>query len=188
MDDFDNFLEAFGSRGPNEWETACETWGTNPTSVLTLIDRMRLTDPQNSPSVRALELSKKREATTSNARTELKGLGSWLFEKALHSSILFSQARERSKTTIVDLIHVARLITRELANRTAEQRDNAELIDLWFILESELDEFIEREIKPLERDNLQFFDYRRTSANRLGEWWEADQRMGSLASGDEETG
>ena len=143
MDDFDNFLEAFGSRGPNEWETACETWGTNPTSVLTLIDRMRLTDPQNSPSVRALELSKKREATTSNARTELKGLGSWLFEKALHSSILFSQARERSKTTIVDLIHVARLITRELANRTAEQRDNAELIDLWFILESELDEFIE---------------------------------------------
>ena len=143
MDDFDNFLEAFGSRGPNEWETACETWGTNPTSVLTLIDRMRLTDPQNSPSVRALELSKKREATTSNARTELKGLGSWLFERALHSSILFSQARERSKTTIVDLIHVARLITRELANRTAEQRDNAELIDLWFILESELDEFIE---------------------------------------------
>ena len=28
----------------------------------------------------------------------------------------------------------------------------------------ELDEFIEREIKPLERDNLQFFDYRREHA------------------------
>ena len=143
MDNFDNFLEVFGSRGPNEWETACETWGTNPESVLTLIDRMRLTDAQNSPKVRALELSKKRETATLNARKELKGFGSWLFGKALHSSILFSQARERSKTTIVDLIHVARLITRELANRTAEQRDNAELIDLWFILESELDEFID---------------------------------------------
>ena len=143
MDNFDNFLEVFGSRGPNEWETACETWGTNPASVLTLIDRMRLTDAQNSPKVRVLELSKKRETATLNARKELKGFGSWLFEKALHSSILFSQARERSKTTIVDLIHVARLITRELANRTAEQRKNAELIDLWFILESELDEFID---------------------------------------------
>ncbi|GIR36679.1 MAG: hypothetical protein CM15mP49_20640 [Actinomycetota bacterium] len=48
----------------------------------------------------------------------------------------FSQARERSKTTIVDLIHVARLITRELANRTAEERGNAELIDLWFVLKA----------------------------------------------------
>ena len=143
MDNFDHFLETFGSRGPNEWETACETWGTNPSSVLTLIDRMRLTDAENSPKVRALELSKKREAATLDARKELKGFGSWLFEKALHSSVLFSQARERSKTTIVDLIHVARLITRELANRTAEQRKNAELIDLWFILENELDEFID---------------------------------------------
>ena len=143
INNFDHFLEKFGSRGPNEWETACETWGTNPSSVLTLIDRMRLTNAENSPKVRALELSKKREAATLDARKELKGFGSWLFEKALHSSVLFSQARERSKTTIVDLIHVARLITRELANRTAEQRENAELIDLWFILENELDEFID---------------------------------------------
>ena len=143
INNFDHFLETFGSRGPNEWETACETWGTNPSLVLTLIDRMRLTDDQNSPKVRALELSKKREAATLDARKELKGFGSWLFEKALYSSVLFSQARERSKTTIVDLIHVARLITRELANRTAEQRENAELIDLWFILENELDDFID---------------------------------------------
>ena len=78
-------------------DNACETWGTNPSSVLTLIDRMRLTDAQNSPKVRALELSKKREVATLDARKELKGFGSWLFEKALHSSVLFSQARERSK-------------------------------------------------------------------------------------------
>ena len=158
MEHFDNFLDVFGSRGPNEWETACETWGTNPASVLTLIDRMRLTDPENSPSVRALELSKKRAEATLNARKELKGFGSWLFEKALHSSILFSQARERSKTTIVDLIHVARLITRELANRTAKERGNAELIDLWFVLESELDEFI---------DNPSTFDGKITERKRV---------------------
>ena len=62
------------SKNRLEWETACETWGTNPASVLTLIDRMRLTDEQNSPSVRSQELSKKREEATLNARKELKGL------------------------------------------------------------------------------------------------------------------
>lgn len=140
--DFDDFLDTYGSRGANEWETACETWGTSPSSVLTLIDRMRIADPRNSPTVRTQKILEKREIALLDARENLKGFGSWLFEKALHSSMLFSQARERSKTTIIDLIHVARLITRELANRTARQRDGAELIDLWFILENELDDFI----------------------------------------------
>lgn len=139
---FDTFLTTFGSRGANEWETACETWGTNPELVLVLIDRMRLANAQNSPSSRAKELAQNRVTALQRTRQELRGIGSWLFEKALHSSVLFSQARERSKTTIIDLIHVARLITRELAQRTANQRVNGELIDLWFILETELDDFI----------------------------------------------
>ena len=139
---FDTFLTTFGSRGANEWETACETWGTNPELVLVLIDRMRLANAQNSPSSRAKELAQNRVTALERTRQELRGIGSWLFEKALRSSVLFSQARERSKTTIIDLIHVARLITRELAQRTANQRANGELIDLWFILETELDDFI----------------------------------------------
>ena len=142
MSQFDLFLDQFGSRGPNEWETACETWGTEPESVLVLIDRMRFADPNKSPSVRAGKLSHNREQALSDARSRLKGLGLWLFNKSFHASVLFSQARERSKTTIIDLIHVARLISRELAQRTASQRENGELIDLWFVLETELDEYI----------------------------------------------
>ena len=142
MSQFDLFLDQFGSRGPNEWETACETWGTEPESVLVLIDRMRFADSNKSPSVRAGKLSHNREQALSDARSRLKGLGLWLFNKSFHASVLFSQARERSKTTIIDLIHVARLISRELAQRTASQRENGELIDLWFVLETELDEYI----------------------------------------------
>ena len=142
MSKFDLFLEQFGSRGPNEWETACETWGTEPASVLVLIDRMRFADSNKSPSLRAEKLSHNREQALSDARSRLKGLGLWLFNKSFHASVLFSQARERSKTTIIDLIHVARLISRELAQRTASQRENGELIDLWFVLETELDEYI----------------------------------------------
>ena len=142
MSQFDLFLDQFGSRGPNEWETACETWGTEPASVLVLIDRMRFADSNKSPSVRAEKLSHNREQALSDARSRLKGIGLWLFNKSFHASVLFSQARERSKTTIIDLIHVARLISRELAQRTSSQRENGELIDLWFVLETELDEYI----------------------------------------------
>ena len=139
---FDIFLKEFGSRGPNEWETACETWGTDPISVLILIDRMRHADPTKSPKRRAEVLARNREQALASARSQLKGLGLWVFNKALHASSLFSKARERSKTTIIDLIHVARLISRELARRTSQHRENGELIDLWFLLETELDEYI----------------------------------------------
>ncbi|MEE2682794.1 MAG: PEP-utilizing enzyme [Actinomycetota bacterium] len=142
VEKFDAFLQEFGSRGPNEWETACETWGTKHSTVLTLIDRMRLADADKSPLLRAEKLKENRREALMRARSQLKGLGLWLFNKAFHASVLFSRSRERSKTTIIDLIHVARLISRELAERTALQRQNGELIDLWFLLESELDEFI----------------------------------------------
>ncbi|HJM97247.1 MAG: PEP-utilizing enzyme [Acidimicrobiales bacterium] len=142
IDNFDSFLKEFGSRGPNEWETACETWGTEPSNVLVLIDRMRLADAEKSPTHRAGQLLKNREQALSDSRSQLKGFGLWIFNKALHGSVLFSQARERSKTTIINLIHVARLISRELAKRTAAQSEKGELIDLWFVLETELDEYI----------------------------------------------
>ena len=146
IDNFDSFLKEFGSRGPNEWETACETWGTEPSNVLVLIDRMRLADAEKSPTHRAGQLLKNREQALSDSRSQLKGFGLWIFNKALHGSVLFSQARERSKTTIINLIHVARLISRELAKRTAAQSEKGELIDLWFVLETELDDIPQFEI------------------------------------------
>ncbi|MDG1846407.1 MAG: PEP-utilizing enzyme [Acidimicrobiales bacterium] len=140
--EFDSFINDYGSRGSNEWETACETWGTQPSSVLILIDRMRFAKNSNSPTERAKILSQNREAALLEARSQLGGLGLWLFEKAFNASVLFSQSRERSKTTIIDLIHVARIISRELAQRTSARREGGELIDLWFILESELDGYV----------------------------------------------
>ena len=103
---------------------------------------MRLANSDKSPIYRAEKLANNREEALSLARTQLKGFRLWLFNKAFHASVMFSKARERSKTTILDLIHVARLFSRELARRTAQQRDSSELIDLWFVLETELDEFV----------------------------------------------
>ena len=61
---------------------------------------MRLTDPEKFPLSHALNFQKREEATLS---LKEQRVSSWLFEKALHSSILFSQAERDLKTTIVDL-------------------------------------------------------------------------------------
>lgn len=42
--EFEEFVAEFGSRGPNEWDTAFDTWEPDPELALTLVDRMRLTD------------------------------------------------------------------------------------------------------------------------------------------------
>ena len=42
-------IERFGSRGPNEWDTAFDTWETDPALALTLIDRMRAADDDHDP-------------------------------------------------------------------------------------------------------------------------------------------
>ena len=51
VDDFDRrlavFLEAHGARGPDEWELASPTWGTNPEIVLAAVERLR-----NAPAAR----------------------------------------------------------------------------------------------------------------------------------------
>ena len=70
-------------------------------------------------SFSSLSRTIKKEKSNLNARQELKGLGSWLFNDIAFFNTL-AQARDL-ETTVVDLIHIARLITRELANRTAEQ-------------------------------------------------------------------
>ena len=39
--DFEQFLLAFGSRGPNEWDPYYDSWESRPELALSLIDRMR---------------------------------------------------------------------------------------------------------------------------------------------------
>ncbi len=141
-DEFSGFIDRFGSRGPNEWESACETWGTAPELALTLIDRMRRSDPQHAPSLRADSLASERLAAVEQARTQLNRLQRWNFHKTLAAATLFSRAREREKTTIIDLIHVERMLLRELGARTAARVEGGTVEDLWFVTAGELDAYV----------------------------------------------
>ena len=93
---FDEFLFAYGCRGPNEWETSCPTWETDPNLALAAIDRMRemlAADP------------------------EAQGQ----FGAALGSAGVFMPGRERTKTNCIKLVHEARMALLEFGRRMVEK-------------------------------------------------------------------
>jgi pyruvate,water dikinase len=145
-DDFDNafaqFLADFGSRGPNEWEGSSPTWGTDPALALAAIDRMRAADPSHAPLAQHARLEQERHAATTAARSRLRGLTRMQFDRALRSAHVFSQGRERSKTTVIRALHGVRLAQRELARRARDRGGPDELADMWLVTDAELEDYV----------------------------------------------
>jgi pyruvate,water dikinase len=142
QDEFAAFLAQFGSRGPNEWETASPTWGTNPGLALAAIDRMRLTDPAHAPTAQQDRLRAERLAATAEARRRLPALQRGMFDRVMRSCQVFSQGRERSKTTVIRAIHGVRLGLRELARRARDRGGPGDLADMWLLTIDELPAYV----------------------------------------------
>lgn len=139
---FASFVHEFGSRGPNEWEGSSPTWGTDPDLALAAIDRMRDADPTHAPAAQHRRLEAEREAATRSARGRLRGLTRIQFDRALRSAHVFSQGRERSKTTVIRALHAIRLTQRELARRARDRGGPDDLADLWLVTNDELEEYV----------------------------------------------
>ena len=138
---FDRFLDDHGSRGPNEWEMACDVWGTRPDLPLAIVDRMRHAGEGHAPAVRAGVCRAEREAALADARSRLRGLHRWHFERCLRCAVLFSRGRELGKTMLVGIIHEARLAARELGRRIAERFGGGSPDDLWYVTYSEFADY-----------------------------------------------
>jgi pyruvate,water dikinase len=61
-----------------------------------------------------------------------------MFDRALRSAAVWSQARERSKTTVIGATHATRLAQRELARRARERGGPARLEDYWLLTGDEV--------------------------------------------------
>jgi phosphohistidine swiveling domain-containing protein len=136
------FLDAYGCRGPNEWEGSSETWGTKPELALAAIACMRNATGDNSPRVQQDRLVAQRERAVADARARLGRATRFQFDKALRASAVLSQGRERSKTTIVRGIHGIRLVERELARRGRERGGPEALADMWLVTDDELRRYV----------------------------------------------
>ncbi len=139
---FADFTAKFGSRGPNEWDTAFDTWETDPDLALTLIDRMRAVADAEDPLARHDELSAEADRLRAELSAKLSGPTRRIFNRVVDSARLHSRSRERSKTTVIRAVHGARLLSKELDRRLAE-RSGGRNGDLWYLLQDEIDGYME---------------------------------------------
>ena len=120
-DGFDRFIAEHGTRGPNEWDLGSDPWDFNPAAATAAIDAMRAADDSHDPARQAVRLAAEREKAIAEIRAELNPIDRFQFDKALAATTLYSQARERSKTTVIKAIHAVRRAQRTLAERAAER-------------------------------------------------------------------
>lgn len=117
--DLDDFLARFGSRGPNEWDIHAHTWETNPDLVLAMVDRMRLSGDDESPVSSHAQREAERAAIVQHVTEALAGdpEAQGQFQAGVASAARFVPGRERSKTSIIKVIHEARMATWEIGRR-----------------------------------------------------------------------
>ncbi|MGI8794142.1 MAG: PEP-utilizing enzyme [Acidimicrobiales bacterium] len=141
---FDEFLDRFGSRGPNEWEMRAPTWGTNPSLALAAIDRMRHAPDGAQPQEQWEAKAAARQAIASQvgealaAAPEVQGQ----FLAAVNAAQLFLAGRERSKTTVIKFVHEARLGFREIGRRMVEAGHFERVDDFGMLADDEYDAFL----------------------------------------------
>jgi pyruvate,water dikinase len=138
---FTTFLSRHGHRGPNEWDTAFDTWETVPDLALALVDRMRAADESHDPRQLAAGLQVSRQDERDRARARLSRFQRRIFDHFLVSAELFTRGRERQKTTVVRAIHGFRLRAKELDRRLIEV-SGGQPGDLWFLVADEVPAYV----------------------------------------------
>lgn len=120
--DFARFIERFGSRGPNEWDLYAHTWETDPTLVTAILDGMRRADDDASPTARHGQREAERAALVDQVTSALAAdpTAQAQFLAGVASSARFVAGRERSKTSIIKVIHEQRMATWEIGRRLVD--------------------------------------------------------------------
>jgi len=139
-----DFLQRFGSRGPNEWDIHSHVWETKPELVFAAIDRMRLTGDDQSPLRHHAEREQERETIIADLTEALaedpETQGQFL--AGVSSAARFVPGRERSKTSIIKVIHEVRMATWEIGKRLVAAGGADEINDVCLLFADELDQAV----------------------------------------------
>jgi phosphohistidine swiveling domain-containing protein len=139
---FDSFLTEHGARGPDEWELASETWGTEPAIALAAIERLRRAPADRDPSAAGRRLAVERERVTREVRQQLARLIRPLFDRFARAARLYAEGRERAKAVFIDDTYPVRRALFELADRTRRRGGPATRRDFFLVTIDELDDFV----------------------------------------------
>ncbi|MDH3706508.1 MAG: PEP-utilizing enzyme [Acidimicrobiia bacterium] len=135
-------LDELGFRGPNEWDIGSDTWALRPELVDVAAERMRGADDSHAPRRQRREMQRRRLEATDEAMARLSRTDRVVFRQALRAATLYSQARERSKTTVVRSLHAARLAHRELAARAVDDGGTPDLADTCLLTPTEFGDYL----------------------------------------------
>ena len=161
--DFSGFLGRHGSRGPDEWEMRSPAWETRPELALAAIDRMRLSPGTQTPLERRARLSAERERLTAEVLDRLAPTPDLMaqFSAGLRSAQVFLSGRERTKTTIVRVVHEMRRAARELGERMVAAGHLERPEDVCLLEDDELDGFVANPAGLHETIKRRIEDYQR---------------------------
>ncbi len=137
---FDEFLQEFGSRGPNEWESRSPSWETKPTLALVAIDRMRQAPDSADPVMQFAIRAEQRAAASAEllSMVEADPATHGQLAAAIGCSAAWLPGRERTKTNNIRVIHEMRMAMRELGRRMVDCGAFDEIEDFGFVREAEM--------------------------------------------------
>ena len=133
---FDTFRRRHGARGPEEWELASATWGTDPDIALAQIERLRHAPADRAPG-RGTTVAE-REALVAKVRAGLPGPKRPMFDRALRAATVGEANREATKAALVRLLWPMRQALAELGRRSGLPHG-----DFFLLLLSELSDALE---------------------------------------------
>lgn len=143
LERFDAFLDEFGARGPDEYELASDTWGTDPTLALAAIERLRLTSADADPVAAGRRLAEERAAAVRDVRASLPRPARPLLDRVLRAAGDAAIGRERAKGTLVLALYGVRRALFELARRAQSRGAPSERRDCWLVTRDELPAFLD---------------------------------------------
>jgi phosphohistidine swiveling domain-containing protein len=140
---WDVFMKNWGFIGPSVWELRSNTYSSEPSIVLHMLEGARKAEDSNSPHARSASFVGERAAAIATVTgllegTELHGP----FQAAAASAPIALPAREASKVQCTRIVNEARLVMRELGTRFVSSGDLQRWDDILLPMDIELDDFL----------------------------------------------